>query len=55
MENIESVFTEFKSHLEKTNKDLEELNKTVIRKVRKLLYIILYFSNTLTFALPLTW
>ena len=41
MENFDTYFNGLKSHLEETNKDLKEFNNTVIRKVRKPLYIIL--------------
>ena len=35
VENIESDFTELTSHVTKTNKDLDELNNTMLRKVKK--------------------
>ena len=41
MEYFDTSFNDLKSDWEETNKDLEELNNTVVRKVRKLLYIIL--------------
>ena len=34
MENFDSSFNELKSHLAETNEGLEELNNTLIRKVK---------------------
>ena len=46
MKKIESDFTEFTAHLEKTSKDLSGINNTMLRKVRKLGLKTKIFSTT---------
>lgn len=45
VESIDSAFTELTSHVTKTNKDVEELNNTMLRKVKKGFIIAVCFEN----------